>query len=83
VLGFVISTRAALAAGVGLVVADRLSSEQRRRVGFTLIAIGAVSTIPALRWVLRSARRSQVRGVESDAQLIGARRYDRKGDEPY
>ena len=33
-------------AGIGLLLADRLSDEQRKAVGWTLLAIGAISTIP-------------------------------------
>jgi hypothetical protein len=56
-LGFVVATRAALAAGVGLLVAGRLTEQQRRRVGLALVTFGAVTTIPAASWVSRSLRR--------------------------
>jgi hypothetical protein len=80
-LGFVISTRAALAAGVALLVADRLPASRRRAIGSALVAIGAATTIPALIAVRRATRRSRVpAGVGSDARLIGATRYPRKGD---
>ena len=46
-LGFIVGTRAALGAGVALLVADRLEAPVRRAVGLTLVAIGAVTTIPA------------------------------------
>ena len=39
-------TRAALGAGLALLLSDRLSREQRRAVGLTLFLVGAVSTIP-------------------------------------
>jgi hypothetical protein len=39
-------TRAALGAGIGLLVADRLSAEQRRAIGWTLFFVGALTTIP-------------------------------------
>jgi hypothetical protein len=35
-----------LAAGVALLLADRLSGERRRAVGWTLVAIGVVTTLP-------------------------------------
>jgi hypothetical protein len=44
---FVVSTRAALAAGLGLLLSQRLSGPQRRAVGWTLVAVGAATTIPA------------------------------------
>jgi hypothetical protein len=39
-------TRVALGAGLGLLLADRLSQEQRKAVGWTLFLIGALSTVP-------------------------------------
>ena len=39
-------TRAALGAGLALLLSDRLSREQRRAVGLTLFLVGAVTTIP-------------------------------------
>jgi hypothetical protein len=56
-LMFVVGTRALLAAGVGLLVAGRLSNKQRRLIGGTLVAIGAVTTVPALMAVLGSRDR--------------------------
>jgi hypothetical protein len=40
------ATRAALGGGLGLLLADRLSPERRRAVGWTLFLVGALSTIP-------------------------------------
>jgi hypothetical protein len=45
-LVLVAGTRAALGAGLGLLLADRLSPDQRRAVGWTLFLVGALSTIP-------------------------------------
>ncbi len=45
-LGLVAGTRAALGVGIGFLLADRLSPEQRRAVGWTLVLIGALTTIP-------------------------------------
>jgi|RhiMethySRZTD1v2_1073278.scaffolds.fasta_scaffold17915_8 hypothetical protein len=50
--GFVVATRAMLGAGVGLLLSERLSAEQRRAVAFTLIGVGLVTTVPALFAVL-------------------------------
>ena len=46
-LMFIVGTRAALAAGAALLVSDRLSRSQRRSIGAALLAVGAVTTIPA------------------------------------
>ncbi|GFE56472.1 hypothetical protein [Geobacter sp. AOG1] len=45
-LALIAGTRGALGAGVALLVADRLSAEQRRSVGWTLFLVGAISTVP-------------------------------------
>ena len=39
-------TRGMLGAGIGLLAASRLTSEQRRAIGRTLTIVGALSTIP-------------------------------------
>jgi hypothetical protein len=44
--GFVVGTRAALAAGIGLLLAGRLTDSQRRKLGLTLLSVGAATTIP-------------------------------------
>ena len=47
-------TRGMLGAGIGLLAAERLGTQSRRTLGWTLAAIGAASTIPFIvRWVLR------------------------------
>ena len=45
-IGLLAATRAAGGAGLGLLLADRLKPEQRRAVGWTLFAIGVLTTIP-------------------------------------
>jgi hypothetical protein len=52
-LGFIVGTRAALAFGVGLLVAERIPESKRRAIGATLVAVGALSTIPAAIAVIR------------------------------
>lgn len=44
---FIVGTRAFLALGVGLLAAGKLDRATRRALGTTLIAIGALTTIPA------------------------------------
>jgi MFS family permease len=53
-LGFVVGTRAALAFGVGLLVADRIPESRRRTLALSLIGFGAATTIPALKAVWSS-----------------------------
>jgi hypothetical protein len=45
-IGLLAGTRAALGAGVGLLLGERLSREQRQAVGWTLLVIGLITTIP-------------------------------------
>lgn len=59
--GFVVATRAALGAGIGLLAADRLRYRNRHRLGKALLAIGVLTTIPAafLLFGQRSQRSSE------------------------
>jgi hypothetical protein len=83
-LGFVVGTRAALAAGVALLVSGRLPPARRRALGLTLVAIGAATTVPAALSVVRGSRRGRGRSiVRVDKGLVGVTRYPRKGDDPF
>lgn len=59
--GFFVISRAALAFGVGLLIANRIPEARRRAVALALIGIGAAATIPAVR---------TVRGSRSDAPAL-------------
>ena len=39
-------TRVALGIGIGLLISGRLNQDQKKAAGWTLLAVGAVSTIP-------------------------------------
>ena len=56
-LGLIAGTRAALGAGIALLLADRLSRDQRRAVGWTVTAVGVLSTIPLVAQVLLETRK--------------------------
>jgi hypothetical protein len=58
--GFIVATRAAIGAGLGLLVASRLTEEQRRVTGLALLSIGAVTTVPALMALRRGIRRGDL-----------------------
>jgi hypothetical protein len=45
---FVVATRAALGAGVGLLASARLPKRIRKRIGASLLTVGALTTLPAL-----------------------------------
>ena len=52
------ATRAALGAGLGLLLGERLSQDQRRAVGWTLFLLGALSTVPLAFEILGGRRLS-------------------------
>ena len=86
--GFIVSTRAALGVGIGLLVSERLSAQRRRAIGAILIAVGAATTVPAAMSVIRGLRRTKQRkqrkmssSIGRDEHLIGATRFPRKGDD--
>jgi uncharacterized membrane protein YfcA len=45
-IALIAGTRGMLGAGVGLLLADRLNKDQRKAIGWTLLIVGVVSTIP-------------------------------------
>jgi hypothetical protein len=53
-LGFVIGTRAALAVGVGMLASGKLPDRARRGIGIGLVALGAITTIPAVRLLMHA-----------------------------
>lgn len=57
-LAIIAGTRAALGAGIGLLTADMLHPERRKGIGWTLLAVGAISTIPiAIQLIADQGRR--------------------------
>jgi len=55
-IGFIAGTRAALGAGLGLMLADKLNRRRRKKVGWVLLTIGAVTTVPLIVNVVRKAK---------------------------
>jgi len=51
-IGLIAGTRVALGIGIGLLLADRLNSEERRAAGWALLGFGALTTIPLVLEVL-------------------------------
>jgi hypothetical protein len=45
-------TRVALGVGLGLLIADKLSRDERKGAGWALLAVGVVSTVPLVMDVL-------------------------------
>ncbi|HUP10160.1 MAG TPA: hypothetical protein VMU47_23615 [Caldimonas sp.] len=55
-LGLLVGTRAMLGAGLALLLADKLDDRTRKGVGWTLVAVGAITTIPLAMIVLGRRR---------------------------
>jgi hypothetical protein len=66
-LGLIAGTRVALGVGLGLLLANRLPEDQRRAVGWTLLLLGAATTVPLAFEVLGKARRSAPEGWPEQA----------------
>ena len=68
-VALIAGTRAALGADLGLLLADRFTPDQRRAVGWTLLLIGALSTIP---WPSRSWAEAVSPPTRHDRTIRGA-----------
>lgn len=73
-LALIAGTRGALGAGIGLLLADRLSEPERRAVGWTLVLVGALTTVPLAIEVLGSSR-SDGRGRQAEPRSRRAPAY--------
>jgi len=77
-VGLLAMTRALLGAGLGLLVAGKLSEQQRRPLGWTLFAIGLITTVPLAIAVLGGARieragvRARLRGNAAQSAEVAA-----------
>jgi len=49
--GFIVGTRAAMAFGIGLLVSQRIPERRRKAIGMALVAMGVLTTVPAIRTV--------------------------------
>jgi 4-amino-4-deoxy-L-arabinose transferase-like glycosyltransferase len=64
VIGLIAATRGMLAAGIALLLADRVGRDKRRAIGWTLAAIGAVTTLPLMIEVASHTRRQAPEELE-------------------
>jgi hypothetical protein len=72
-IGLIAVTRGLLGAGIALLFADRLHAEQRKSVGWTLVGVGALTTIPLLIDVFSKSKQSDspsARSSESGVSTI-------------
>lgn len=68
-LALIAGTRAALGAGIGLLAADRLSDERRKGAGWTLVWVGALSTLPIVLQLALARSSKHNMGYEQRARL--------------
>jgi hypothetical protein len=45
-IGLIAGTRVALGGGIGLLISDRLYKDQRKAVGWALLGMGVLTTVP-------------------------------------
>jgi 4-amino-4-deoxy-L-arabinose transferase-like glycosyltransferase len=62
-IGLIALTRGLGGAGIGLLAASRLRPKLRRRVGWPLLAIGAITTVPLLMDIFRKMREEDHSGL--------------------
>jgi len=55
-IALIAGTRGMIGAGAGLLLADRFNDDQRKAIGWTLLIIGAISTVPLAIEVLGKRR---------------------------
>jgi hypothetical protein len=64
-LALIAGTRGMLGAGIGLLLADRMPEGQRRAVGWTLLLVGALTTVPLALEVFGASRSADRAGRTS------------------
>ena len=71
-LVLIAGTRAALGAGIALLLAERLDGKQRRAVGWTLLSVGVISTAPLALNVLGKMRERSTTANAAQKDVIEA-----------
>ena len=66
-LGMIAGTRVALGAGLGLLLSDRLDNKPKRAVGWTLLTVGALTTLPLLAGVIHGRAAASAADTLPDA----------------
>ncbi len=72
-LALIAGTRAALGAGIALLLGGRLGTSERKAVGWTLFAVGALSTVPLAAELL--SRNGELRRNRDDWQQVIDEQY--------
>ena len=55
-IALIAGTRGMLGAGVALLLSDKLNKDQRKAIGWTLLLVGGISTVPLAIEVLSKRR---------------------------
>ena len=58
--GFIVSTRAALGVGIGLLLSTQIPRSRRRAVGLVLLGLGIATTIPSLMAAFHGMRKAEL-----------------------
>ena len=69
-IGLIAMTRVILGVGIGLLVSEKFNQDQRKGIGWTLLAVGALSTIPIAANVL--GERSEEIPVEKGREMVAS-----------
>lgn len=67
-IGLIAATRGMLGAGIGLLLAEKLGTEERRAAGWALFAVGLITTVPLVLHVF--GRRARCAGTAADEGVI-------------
>jgi hypothetical protein len=70
-LTLVAGTRVLLGLGIGLLIADSFKLDERKAVGWTLVLVGALSTIPLALEVLGKTEALPTRSEEPELSPVG------------
>ena len=74
-LALIGGTRVALGVGIGMLLGNRMTSEQRQACGWALFAVGAVTTIPLALEVLGGEKISSHEEHEEEPAASDRRRH--------
>ena len=70
-IALIAGTRGMIGAGAGLLLADKLNDNQRKTIGWTLLIIGAISTIPLAIEVLSKQQETPERQIRLKKTNLG------------
>jgi hypothetical protein len=76
-IAIIAGTRAAAGAGIALLLADRLTDDQRRAVGWTLFGVGAITTVPIVIQLFSAQHRGTSEEADWDSPTLAKQEYAR------